>query len=240
MIRKWVTHFIKRPHTTKVTVASYRIAQNIVDTFIADKDFPFLVSFPRTGSHWLRMMMELYFEKPSLVRAFYYPDVHTYTCFHTHDEDLSVKDRNSVIYLYRNPVETIYSQMNYYKENVDDKDRIRYWAACYAQHLDKWLLTEEFTHKKTILTYEALKGNTAGEFAKVCIHFGQALDETKLNEVLDKVSKEKLKEKTIHDPQVVNLTKSYNTNREIFKNKHQAYIMAQMYTVAPTLKDILQ
>ena len=41
-----------------------------VDLAYEDITFPFLVSFPRTGSHWLRMLMELYFDKPSLTRSF--------------------------------------------------------------------------------------------------------------------------------------------------------------------------
>jgi len=46
----------------------------ILDHFLKNADFPWLISFPRTGSHWLRMIMELYFEKPSLRRVFFYPD----------------------------------------------------------------------------------------------------------------------------------------------------------------------
>ena len=62
---------------------SYRVNQKIVNKFISDPDFPFLVSFSRTGSHWLRNIMELYFEKPSLVRAFYYKNAKDFTCYHT-------------------------------------------------------------------------------------------------------------------------------------------------------------
>ena len=72
---------------------------------LSDPDFPFLISFPRTGSHWLRMLMELYFEQPSLVRVFYYKDNDNYLCYHHHDEDLKLVDKKNVIYLYRDPVD---------------------------------------------------------------------------------------------------------------------------------------
>ena len=48
--------------------------------------------------------MELYLEKPSLVRAFYYKDASDFTCYHTHDMDLQLR-RQNVIYLYHDPVE---------------------------------------------------------------------------------------------------------------------------------------
>ena len=44
----------------------------IISAFTRDPENTFLVSFPRTGSHWLRMLTELYFERPSLLRVFYY------------------------------------------------------------------------------------------------------------------------------------------------------------------------
>ncbi len=86
----------------------------ILRRFLADLDSPVLVSFPRTGSHWLRMTMELYFERPSLVRVFYYPDRTNYLTLHTHDlpgvlpEDIGADiERSNVIYLYRDPVDTV-------------------------------------------------------------------------------------------------------------------------------------
>ncbi len=41
----------------KLTDTAESLAQTrFVDEFIAIPDNPFLVSFPRTGSHWLRMI----------------------------------------------------------------------------------------------------------------------------------------------------------------------------------------
>src|SRR5664280_1077746 len=97
--------------------------QALIDACLSNPDFSFLVSFPRTGSHWLRMIMELYFKKPSLVRIFYFKDAQEFTCYHRHDEELDIERRN-VLYLYRNPVDTIYSQLGYYKEDVDNEERI--------------------------------------------------------------------------------------------------------------------
>lgn len=210
----------------------------IIDSFISNPDFPFLVSFPRTGSHWLRMLMELYFEKPSLVRAFYYTKSKDFNCYHHHDEDLQLFRKN-VIYLFRDAVPTIFSQMNYYKEDTDNRDRILYWTNLYARHLDKWLITDNFTTKKTIVRYENLRDNMGPEFAKICAHFGLEFNEMRLKEVSSKVSKEKLKEKTAHDQQVVNLSSNYDMSRKRFFD-YSEFIHEKMIEVNPSLKPFIK
>ena len=91
----------------------------VLEAFTSNPESTFLVSFPRTGSHWLRLLMELYFERPSLVRVFYYPERTDYLTYHTHDLSLDVQHPR-VIYLYREPVATIYSQMQYHGEDLAD------------------------------------------------------------------------------------------------------------------------
>ena len=192
------------------------VGEHVLVKFTNNPDFPYLVSFPRTGSHWLRMIMELYFKKPSLVRAFYFKDATDFTCYHTHDMDLDLS-RESVIYLYRNPVETVYSQLKYYKENIDEESRRRYWTELYARHLSKWLLHDDFTKKKTVIAYEGMKKDLHQQMRKLCEHFGAEYSRTRLESVEEEVSKEQLKKKTRHDQQVVNLTNDYARERERFK-----------------------
>jgi hypothetical protein len=191
----------------------------IIKDFLADPYFPVLISFPRTGSHWLRMLMELYFKKPALVRAFYYKDATDFTCYHTHDMELDVERRN-VLYLYRDPVRTIYSQLRYYKEDVDDITRINHWTTLYGNHLAKWLFEETFSRKKTILTYEGLKQDIYMEFGKVCQHFGENLEKGLLTPILERISKEELKKKTRHDNQVVDLSEAYTMKQHEFEQRY--------------------
>ena len=209
----------------------------VIKSFTDNPEFPYLVSYSRTGSHWLRMIMELYFEKPSLVRAFYFKDATDFTCYHTHDMDLTLR-RDNVLYLYRNPVETVYSQLCYYKEDPDDDKRRHYWTDLYARHLLKWLVQEGFTKKKTVLTYEGMQSDMVREFEKVCRHFGQDLDALKLDAAVEKVSKTGLKKKTAHDQQVVNLTQAYQDEREIFRNKYAHAINAEIHRVEPALEKL--
>ena len=207
----------------------------VIKAYTGDPDFPYLVSFSRTGSHWLRMIMELYFEKPSLVRAFYFKDATEFTCYHTHDMELQLR-RENVIYLYRDPVETVYSQLGYYKESPDDRERRQHWTNLYARHLAKWLVHDDFTKKKTVITYEGMKSNMHGEIEKICHHFGKEFDPAKLDSVLTQVSKDELKKKTKHDQQVVNLSNAYRNERDVFKEKYGKLIFAELYATEPALE----
>jgi hypothetical protein len=211
----------------------------VIRAFTDDKDFTYLVSFSRTGSHWLRMIMELYFEKPSLVRAFYFKDATDFTCYHTHDMDLKLR-RENVIYLYRDPVETVYSQLGYYKENPDDQERRQHWTILYAKHLAKWLVHDDFTKRKTVITYEGMKSNMHGEIKKICEHFGKGFDTAKLESALARVSKDELKRKTMHDQQVVNLSDEYQANRTKFSDRYSEQIFSEIYSVSPELKSWLR
>jgi hypothetical protein len=207
----------------------------IIKAFTDDADFPHLVSFSRTGSHWLRMIMELYFEKPSLVRAFFFRGASDFTCFHAHDMELKLL-RENVIYLYRNPVETVYSQLCYYKENPEDQERRQYWSNLYARHLAKWLVNDDFTLKKTVITYEGMKSDMHSEIQKICAHLGKKFDPVKLDFVLAQVSKEALKKKTKHDRQVVNLTVEYHTGRTEFANRYSEQIFSEINSHEPKLQ----
>lgn len=209
--------------------------QKVIKTCTDNPDFTYLVSFSRTGSHWLRTIMELYFEKPALTRAFYFHNANEFTCYHTHDMDLQLR-RQNVLYLYRDPVETVYSQLVYYKEDVDDQLRQQHWTSLYARHLSKWLVHDDFTQKKTELTYEGMKKDMEKEFTKVCRHFGQTLQVNKLQSVLERVSKEELKKRTKHDQQVVNLSPDYQLSRADFYDKYAEKIFEEILQIDPELR----
>ena len=209
--------------------------QSTIENYISDAENTFLVSFPRTGSHWLRMIMELYFKRPSLVRVFYYPECTDYLTLHTHDMDLDVT-RSHVIYLYRDTIDTIYSQLRYYGEDINDTGRVKYWSDIYGHHLTKWLLDEDFTVKKTIVKYERMLSNIQEEFKKVCDHFSIAYDSINLEEVVNKVSKKELKKKTLHDLQVVNLTSDYQIAKDIFRDNNSDLVLDCIFSKNVLLK----
>jgi hypothetical protein len=208
--------------------------QTIIEEFIANPDNTFLVTFPRTGSHWLRMLMEIYFEQPSLVRLFYYPENRDFLTLHTHDLDLDV-ERSHVIYLYRDPVDTIFSQLYYHGETLNDRNRIVYWSDLYSRHLDKWLHHERFTSRKTILTYEGMREDLAAEFIKITEHFGRKFDKIRLEQSAKLISKETVKQKTRHDKKTVQLNNFYEVQREDFRKLQGSFVWGTLINDRPYL-----
>lgn len=195
----------------------------LIGAFTSDPHFPYLVSFPRTGSHWLRMLMELYFEKPSLIRTFFYHDSPTFLCYHTHDDHLDLQ-RENVLYLYRNPVDTVFSGMVHFREPLDDRSLLMQRAGRYALHLRKWLFEERLTRKKTIISYDRLREDFHNEFNRVCEHFETHLNIGRIDGIRQIVTHERVRIKTPHDTQVICTDRHYSRNRNDFKDQWSSLI----------------
>lgn len=190
-----------------------------VARYSALRDFPFLVSFPRTGSHWLRMLLELYFDRPLLTRSFFAHANRDYLLYHSHDMDMNLV-RRDILYLYRDPVETVYSQLRYHGEEMNDARRLAYWGDLYGQHADKWLCRERHSTHKTVLSYEGLLTQPETEFAAAIRHLGGHVDPERLRNCLSALGRDRVKERTSHDQRVVNLDKDYAKQRERFREQH--------------------
>jgi len=235
----WVKN-IKRLITASSNDQSLAITdRRVLRRYIDDPWFPFLVSFPRTGSHWLRMVMELYFEKPSLVRLFYFTDSRDFLSYHTHDLDLDLYRKN-VVYLYRNPVPTIYSQMVYENEDMNDLARITYWTQLYGKHLVKWLIEEKASENKTIVRYENMAMNMAREFRKITDHFGVEFDDTRMNAAIERVSRQEVTKKTSHDRGVIRDTSDYASNRRMFAKEYGSFVDNTILGLRPELGEFIQ
>ena len=126
-------------------------------------DHPLFISYPRTGAHWINAVIELYFDRPRLpeVRAtFLDPERDDWAWYHDHDtiafSELLIKNHSNkgVLYLYRNPVDTLYSWIIYqYNQGVSlnflPPKRLRELVVAtseqYRDHLTKWLLNSKDT-----------------------------------------------------------------------------------------------
>lgn len=200
-----------------------------IGRFAADPDSTYIVSFPRTGSHWLRMLMEKYFERPQLKLTYYYHDRSDFLTYHTHDMALDVVHPN-VIYMYREPVSTVFSQMVYERSPISDRTWIRHWTELYGLHLVKWLHEERFTRRKTVICYERLQADSASEFARVAVHFGQTFDAARFAEISVDVTREEVgKQREETDPRVVDLSASYREGRKRFRDEQGAFIRDTLF-----------
>lgn len=233
----------KRLFKNKKNGFTYLHNEKIVKKWIEDIEFPFFISFPRTGSHWIRTVMELYFEKPSLTRIFFYPKEKKFTCYHAHDiYDKYFIDniqRMNILYLYRNPPETIFSQLNHENSSLDNKDMIIFWSKVYGLHLKKWLIEEKYSVHKTIIKYDNFKNNFVSEFRKITDFFNEKIDEDRLNGIIKNLTKESIKnrlgdQKKNH--RIINTSNNYDRNKELFVNTHSDLIYDVIFDIDSNLK----
>lgn len=167
--------------------------------FLSDFNNPIFVSFPRTGRHWLAACIENYFKKLVLYDSYENKetDVSKFIILHTHDEELDSSQgtrgeldikRLNVLYLYRNSVDTVFSYLQQFTYNYNI-DKVKEIANKYKNHLYKWCIAEEFTTKKTLISYDKLKNNFFKEFSKVILHFGDNIDKKKVEYLNKNITK---------------------------------------------------
>lgn len=195
----------------------------LLEDYLRDLNFPYLVSFPRTGSHWFRMVLELYSDRPLLTRSFFPHSNENYLLSHTHDMNLS-ECRKNVIYLYRNPTDVIFSQLNYYQQPIDRELFVRLWVNQYSLHLIHWIFLEDCTTRKLVISYEQMKSNIALVYKRVCEHLELEFDKKKILEVAAQIDKKKVASKTSHDPQVISKKKDYQDKRMKFSQTYHDLI----------------
>ena len=177
----------------------------VIDAFVANQNNPFLVSFPRTGSAWLRMMIELAFDRPTLTRVYFLQDQTDYVFMHTHDSDLSLRRRN-VIYLYRDPVDTVYSQLSFEGGDVTDECAIERCSELYGRHLWKWLVVEDFTEKHISI-----------EMNRIAAHLILPVNSERAAAAAVIANKDTMRRNTTFDPKLIRVDTDYEVCRERFK-----------------------
>jgi len=210
-----------------------------------------LVASPRCGGHWFVMITDLYFKNQKL-SEFVFSEKNKRICNHTHDGRLK-ENYTDLIYLYREPVDKIYSEMKYYHKNKEysQGERITYYnddinntkniinqSERYADHLTKWLIKDK-TKNKTVIYYDNLVNNFIDEFSKVCKHFGETIDVKKGNSIMG-YGKNVTKGKTSHNKQIVNIDSNYDSEREEFRRKHSKLIYDTIFTRNKELKKIIK
>lgn len=202
---------------------------------------PLFVSYPRTGSHWLNCVMELYFDRPRLreERTTLFDKSRTdWMWFHDHDMDLTLKHPD-VLYLYREPVSTIFSHLNYYARLPEsplfeksplkaDEGKIAEFCDEYREHLRKWLLSSD--KARTAVSYKRLRENWESEFPKVSAHFNRPFDRDRAARSFAAVTPEALASRTVNPAAIGKhlLTTSYEGDRGRFAERWQKYIRARV------------
>ncbi len=157
-------------------------------------DYPLFISYPRSGSYWINCVAELYFDRPRLreERVTLLPEDRTdWMWFHDHDIDLDI-EHDHVLYLYRDPVDVIYSLLVAEQGKIKKRDgkKIEELASALCKHYDKYLGEEGAA--KAVIRYEACREDLAGQFKEVTRYFGQEFDLQRLDWAAEQVSKDTL------------------------------------------------
>ena len=213
---------------------SQKFPREVVDSYMADPDAPVLVSFGRSGNHWLRLMCEVAFGRPILSHTMLHKGRTDFLFAQEHDNDLRLQ-RSNVMYLYRrNVIDVVYSYTSTPEGCVRDSRQVAQRAELYARHLAKWLLDERFTTHKTIFTYEGMLGDAAGQVLRVARHLGIRIDDDAARIAARYATKERL-----HDlsqswsPGIVPTSDAYRKGRVRFAAEHGSEVVEAFLRVEP-------
>lgn len=189
---------------------------------------PWLISFPRTGSHWLRMVLELYFDRPMLTRHFFEHDSNEMLLCHAHDRELTLAPNGPVIYLHRGPVSTVFSELTYHHgpEATELPDEaVDATADHYRRHLRHWLGDEGSVRPGCVVAYEWLLDRPVEAMAQVIAFFGGVFDADRLERCRTHVTHRAVAERSQYEPRVMDQRADKDLRRELFRYRHAGRIL---------------
>tara|TARA_A200000159_G_scaffold150166_1_gene159275 strand:- start:1501 stop:2127 length:627 start_codon:yes stop_codon:yes gene_type:complete len=186
------------------------------------------------------MMLELSLGCPSYVQSFF--DEAPTSCWglhiHNRRSDNSkhpegpVVGLKKVIYLYRDPVDTIYSNLKY--ERILDRnwngnaslelhEGVNRLVSEYKRHLHRWMINNDDVESFMPLTYEDLKRDAQGSLTKISEFLNASVCQDRILESIARCDKSLTKRLTPHDKQALNSEhidggSTYTDNREKFKS----------------------
>lgn len=208
---------------------------------------PLFVSYPRTGSHWINGVMELYFDRPRLreERTTLFDKTRTdWMWFHDHDIDLKLK-HPQVLYLYREPIATIFSNLNYYARMADsplferspleaEEKTVGGYCDEYREHLRKWLLSAD--KAETSISYDRLRHDWPEEFPKICAFFHQPFDVERASKAFAAVTPNALASRTVNPAAIGQhlLSRSYEGDRHEFTKRWKSFVCPRV--IVPELE----
>lgn len=205
--------------------------------FVHDHDpadfpgLPLLVSFPRTGSHWLRVFLERWFDRPLMTRSFFEHSSTDYLLFHTHALDGAfdaLARTRPVVYLHRSVLATVFSELTYrHGERACDQawDEVAGVADTYREHLAKWLGDAAPCGSQCIVAYEELLDDPMEALNRVVTFLGGAFDAARVRPVWDACTHDLVAEKTTHDPKVIARDRDLALHRELFRYRFGTRIL---------------
>ncbi|KAF5912558.1 hypothetical protein HPG69_004230 [Diceros bicornis minor] len=179
------------------TVSSEELL-NSLDSFHAREDDVFLVSYPKSGTHWIAEVIEnIPNARITLTSPIELGDMSKF-------EELKMYCKRRIIYIIRNPKDTAVSLFHYYRDNPN-LPGIETWAAflelflrgdvVYGSWFDHILSWEEHKNDKNILIifYEEMKKDPSENIKKITTFLGINVSEGEINKIAWKTSFSEMK-----------------------------------------------
>ncbi|MEM9373687.1 MAG: sulfotransferase [Planctomycetota bacterium] len=201
---------------------------------------PWLVSFPRTGSHRLRVMLELFFDRPMLTRHFFEHDNDDWLLIHDHDDRLRLVPNGPVIYLWRDPVPTVFSQLTYmHGPDIDrwTEPHVRAVADAYRANLARWLGRDAPQTPAVVLTYEAMSRDMADALAPAIAFLGGEHDAARIESIEERVTEDLIASKSRYNDRVMDTRADKATRRAAFNERFGAMIDALDWSMIQARKN---
>ena len=211
---------------------------------------PYYVGFPRSGSHWVRIFLEQYTNGNSPISNFLAAKNETVQGLYkrikngefkgTHDMDLNFK-HDCVLYMYRHPINCIYSHMVYENINLNNSKDVLKFLDIWCRHVEKWCFNENFTKKKLVVSYESLVCDNIGGFSKILEFLNLKVDKAKIVLCNKKSSKKNIRN-IVHDKKVINVDNRYYDKRIEFASRFGGVInnSVSKYTTLWSEKELLK
>lgn len=202
---------------------------------------PYLVSFPRTGSHWLRMFLEMYFDRPLLTRSFFRHDNDDFLLLHVHDNQQPVPDRRDTLYLHRGVVSTLFSELTYRHGPAAPDLPWGVVEACsreYERDLMKWLVGGDFALRKHVVAYEWMLDRPMDVLPGVIEFLGGDPDTARIADLWPRVTHESVAEAAGDNPKVVDQHGSKELRKELFRYRFGSKISAMFRANKPLAQAI--
>ena len=201
--------------------------------------------------------MELSLGCPSYVQSFF--DENPTSCWglhiHNRRSDNSkhpegpVTGLKKVIYLYRDPLDTIYSNLKYEKildhswdgsKNSYLQEGVDRLALEYKRHLLRWMINNDDIESFMSLTYEDLKKDTQTSLMEAAKFLGFDVSQRRILESIAICDKKLTKKLTPHDEQALNSEyflrgSTYVDNREKFKRLFRDHIDSKFSEVLASI-----
>ena len=163
-----------------------------------------LISFPRSGCHWLMRVIELCTDRPRISRHGYalpwYNSKRDPWGVHHHDyefvtdsgrikllkDELKPEKFSHVIYLYRNPVDTLYSLFEFI-DCPKTAENIEIASQSYYQHKEKWLGGADLVPNFLTVRYEDLLDHDCDTMELILDFLGEDYCRVVAEDAFDKV-----------------------------------------------------